>query len=374
MFLGYIDDEEIIPIPQGFVYFTITSLSGQTEYLKTTEHFVNGKIKTQLTNLLPTGSYLLNVEYPSSKYYEGTTITLQFLVNRRTIKCVFDKEYYEQYPNETFSITTRLLDTENNKPIGNCLVNYSFNDYEYVTQSNDQGYAQMTIKMPDINKEQCITNKYPLQIQIENESYRLTSETYINIYFKKYKTSTIYTSTISNNQIHIIGDVYGYDDNNKLVNVDYGNIDFNILNFNDHTPTEVDINGHFVLDINFDQSEDANVSESVQNFSSPKATKIAVDMPDGTTVTRNYVEKHHMKFVATVTSQDKPVICGMVTFIIMQNYNEIYRHITELNKDGEAFFFFDVSTIGNYQIKAKYHSIFEYQTSESDVQTYEIED
>ena len=97
-------------------------------------------------------------------------------------------------------------------------------------------------------------------------------------------------------------------------------------------------------------------------------------MPDGTTLTRNYVEKHHMKFVANVTSQDKPVLYGMVTFIIMQNYDEIYRYITELDKNGEAFFFFDVSTVGEYQVQAKYHSIFEYKASESDIQTYKIED
>ena len=109
-------------------------------------------------------------------------------------------------------------------------------------------------------------------------------------------------------------------------------------------------------------------------FSAPKLTKIDIDMPNGTTVTRNYVEKHRMKFVATVTTQDQPVPYGMVTFVIMQNYDEIYRYVTELNEDGEAFFFFDVSTVGKYQIQAKYHSIFEYQASESDVKTYEIED
>ena len=377
LFLGYIDDEEILPIPKGFVYFTITSLSGNTEYLKTTEYFTNGEIKTQLTNLLPIGSYLLNVEYPSNKYYESTTITIQFLINRRTVKCILDKEYYEQYPGKILNITARLLDTENNKPISNCIVNYFFNDYEFVTQTNNQGYAQITITMPNIDKEQCVTNlKYPLQIQIDNESYRLISETYIDIYFKKYKTSIIYTSTVSNNQIHIVGDVYGYDDDNKLVNVDYGDIDFNILNFpNAHTPTEVDVNGHFTLDVPVTQTENANVPESNSiMFSAPKLTKIDIDMPNGTTVTRNYVEKHHMKFVATVTTQDQPVPYGMVTFVIMQNYDEIYRYVTELNEDGEAFFFFDVSTVGKYQIQAKYHSIFEYQASESDVKTYEIED
>lgn len=377
LFLGYTDDEEILPIPKGFVYFTITSLSGNTEYLKTTEYFTNGEIKTQLTNLLPIGSYLLNVEYPSSKYYESTTITIQFLINRRTVKCILDKEYYEQYPGKILNITAQLLDTENNKPISNCIVNYFFNDYEFVTQTNNQGYAQITITMPNIDKEQCVTNlKYPLQIQIDNESYRLISETYIDIYFKKYKTSIIYTSTVSNNQIHIVGDVYGYDDDNKLVNVDYGDIDFNILNFsNAHTPTEVDVNGHFTLDIPVTQTENANVPESNPiMFSAPKLTKIDIDMPNGTTVTRNYVEKHRMKFVATVTTQDQPVPYGMVTFVIMQNYDEIYRYVTELNEYGEAFFFFDVSTVGKYQIQAKYHSIFEYQASESDVKTYEIED
>ena len=375
MFLGYLDEEDIAPISQGFVSFTITNLSGQTEYLKTIEYFTNGEIKTQLSNLLPIGSYLLNVEYLGNKYYDGTTITLQFLVNKRSIKCVLDKEYYEQYPSQVFDINIQLLDTENNKPINNCIVNYFFNDYEYVTQTNDNGYAQLTITMPKIGKEQCVTNlKYPLRIQIENDSYRLISETYINVYFKKYKTSVTYTSTVSNNKIHIIGDVYAYDDNNKITNVDYGTVDFNIENFNEHTLSEVDVNGHFVFDIPVTQTENANVSPSKPFFSTPKITKIDVDMPNGTTLTRNYVDKHHMKFVATVTTQNKVVPYGMVTFVIMQNYNEIYRYITELDENGEAFFYFDVSTVGEYQVQAKYHKIFEFQASESDVKTYKIED
>ena len=98
----------------------------------------------------------MNVEYPSNKYYESTTITIQFLINRRTVKCILDKEYYEQYPGKILNITARLLDTENNKPISNCIVNYFFNDYEFVTQTKNQGYAQITITMPNIDKEQLI--------------------------------------------------------------------------------------------------------------------------------------------------------------------------------------------------------------------------
>ena len=375
LFLGYIDDDEIKAIKQGFVSLTITSLSRQTEYLKTIEHFSNGEIKTQLTNLLPIGSYLLNIEYLGNKYYENTAITLQFLVNKRLVKCVLDKEYYEQYPNEIFNINVRLLDTENDKPINSCIVNYFFNDYEYVTQTDNNGYAQLTIKMPNIDKTQCVTNlKYPLRIEIEDKSYKLISEAYIDVYFKKYKTNVIYASTVNNNQIHIIGDVYGYDDNDKLANVDYGTIDFNISNFNEHTLSEVDVNGHFSLDIPITQTENVNISPSNLMFSSPKITEINIDMPNGTTLTRNYVEKHNMKFIATVTSQNNVVPYGMVTFVIMQNYNEIYRYITELNEDGEAFFYFDVSTVGEYQVQAKYHKIFEFQASESDVKTYTIED
>ena len=377
IFLGYTSsDNKIEGIKKGFVYVSVTNLSGKTEYLKTTIYFTNGEIKEKLVNSLPLGIYILNIEYPGNKYFEFSSTTLQFSINKKHARCEFDKEYYEQYPNQTLEIGARLLDDNNGKAIEKCTINYSFNGYEYITQTDKNGFANLIITMPQIAENECTGNlKYPLKIHINNETYKLISKSTINITLKKYETSVVYTSTIEDNKIKITGNVYAYDDNDKMINVDYGNIDFTILNFNETENYIVDKNGYFVFDKNIVQTENANVTpQSPMMFSTNKKTNINLDLPNGTVVKRDYVQKNNIKFVATVTNQGKNVPYGMVTFIITQNYNEIYRYITELNNYGEAFFYFDVSTIGEYEVKAEYHGIFEYQKSESDIKTYKIED
>ena len=63
----------------------------------------------------------------------------------------------------------------------------------------------------------------------------------------------------------------------------------------------------------------------------------------------------------------------MVNFIIMNGQDKkIYNYVSELDANGKAYFRFDVSTLDTYKIKAHYYGIFQYQDSDSDIQSYTV--
>ena len=137
---------------------------------------------------------------------------------------------------------------------------------------------------------------------------------------------------------------------------------------------ELNDDGHFVFETEITQTENANVPVSESILYSPTLdtiTEIKI-VGDISQISRDYIEQHKISFIATTTTGNTPVAYGMMTFIIMQDYKEIYRYVTEMNINGEANFNFDVSTIGEYQIKAIYHGMFEYQPSESNIKEYEV--
>lgn len=448
LFLGYIDsDEEINAIHQGTVTLTLSSLSGQTVYYKKNINFVNGIIKTQFANILPLGEYLLKIEYLGNKYFKEASTTIQFSIESRIIRCVFDDNIVQGFPDEIVNVGVTLLDYLNDKKIGNCAINYSFNNYDYTTYTNEYGYAILSFKMPSINSSVCLetldindeeeeysieiddnvlffddngmikyTNpnrtefkyddnndyipvfnkedipmgyenenttiqnytlvpKYPLEIDVDSTIYRFFSEQSITVLLKQYSTKISYNTLIDDTTLNIVGNVTGK--GNDAVNVEYGVVSFNIAEIDPHPYKEVTIdeNGHFDFNVKITQVENSNVTPTLPTlYSTPLETETNINIIGNTTVSRNYVKKNKISFKANVKTigSEEIVKYGMVTFIIMRNYEEIYRYITELNNNGEAYFNFDVSTIGDYQVKAEYYSVFEYKSSKSDTKTYKI--
>lgn len=447
-------------IKKGFINLKITSVSQQNQYYEKKYIFNDGQIIDSISLPLPIGDYLLIAEYMGNKYYEESNIIVNFSVTKRNAICVFESKDIQAYPNKPLQIGMTLIDEMNNKKISNCLLNYYFNGYEYVTQTNDQGYCNLNITTPNIDPNVCplntitinedlnvaeeiedgvyyydddgniqytdditifkndipdnLTNEqkteiesileadtliddnvedgyeneenseqtytlvpiYPLEVDINSSIYNLVSETIINILLKTYTTDVNYTATNYDYRIHIDGDVVAYDDEDNLVNVEYGNVSFDISELTPHPiKTEsVDENGHFSFDVEIVETESNNFTPDIFEFSAPIITNIELESLSGLSVTRNYALKHHITFKAKVTTNQIVIPYGMVTFVITKNYKEVYRYVTEVDKNGEAFFTFDVSTLGEYNIQAFYHKIFEYQSSESNILTYTIED
>lgn len=469
LFLGYevandesielINEEDIIEfeefslkgVEKGFINLKITSVSQQIQYYENRYNFTDGQIIDTINLPLPIGEYLLTADYIGNKYYEPGTITINFEVGKRNAKCIFESTDVQAYPNENIQIGLTLIDDMSGKKISNCLLNYYFNGYEYITQTNEQGYCNLNITTPDINPDICPLNTitinqdlevteeiedgvyyydddgniqyandlttfindiseeeaeflevdtpleediedgyeneedteqtytlvptYPLEVAINSTTYVLISENIINILLKSYRTEINYQTTNDGYRIHVEGDVIAYDDNDNLVNVEYGNVNFDISELMPHPnkTNTIDSNGHFSFDTEIIEAESANVSpQPTKLFSTSKTTQIGLTSKSDLIVSRNYAEGHHVSFQASVTTNRISVPYGMVTFIITKDCKEVYRYITEVDVNGEAFFNFDVSTLGEYEIQAHYHEIFEYQESESNIITYNI--
>lgn len=404
-------------VSRSTITFTITDKNNKI-YNKKTVFFDDGEnIETTLTNELDIGEYILVVNYEGNQYYAPTTLKTQFKIEKRKIKCIFEKEILEAYPNENFTSTIQLKDILNNKPISNCSVYYNFNNNDYFTQTDGQGIALINFIMPNVDPNKCskefatfteqdtsigeyywdedgnlqlvegaeqniitepteIEEKtfymYPINITIDDNIYTL-DESIQYIIIKKYDTDIIITSSSEVNDLwHIEGNVVSP----QNVTVKYGKINFNIINLDHTATTRINDDGHFELDITTSSIIDV-ISEDNEpvtlNCSVPQNVIITLnDLP--ATLTRNYVKKHGINCVAYVEniSDNQPIIYGMVTFIITKDEKEIYRYVTELNDVGEAYFKFDVSTIGEYNIQAFYHGIFEYKDNQSDIKTYQI--
>lgn len=377
--LVYIEEDQTYNIEKGIVSVQITSLSKQTQYLDTIIDFTNGIIKTQLPNQLPLGEYLLHVQYDGSKYYEPAQLTLQFSVNKRIAKCVFDDTLFDGYPDEVVNVGVTIIDDRNEQKISNCLINYIFNGYSHTTYTNDDGHAILTVTLPSVNETNCRYNlKYPLELYTDNISYELSKETYIDIVLKHYNTGVNYSITPhEDNKIDIKGSVVAQKEDGSLVNVNYGQVNFKINEIADSEQLiSVDSNGRFEINnINVDikASNNKPASTDIPYFSTQKETKTIVTILNEAPITRSYVKEHHIGFKAQVTHTNKGVQYGMITFLIMRDEEEVYRYITQVSMNGDAYFYFNMSTLGDYKVKAEYYGMFEYQASQSEEVSYTIE-
>lgn len=366
-------------INNDFVTATVTSLSQNTTYLQTEIKVNNGKIQAQLSNHLSIGEYLLILEYAGNIYYESTQLILQFSVGQRKAECSFHTSMPKGYPEDVINIGMTLLDALNGKKINNCVINYFFDNKEYVTYTNENGFANLIITIPSINTIECNQSlQYPLTVKIENKIYKLSNETYINVFVERYNTAISYITNIENTTVNIQGNVIGYKDDNTIVNVNYGNIDINVDEYSlkNAMPIYVDNNGNFSGSIEMNETHSNNVEPSQDPIiiSQDKETVTDISILDTPPITRSYVKRHNINFKAKVTHQNEDVPYGMITFVITQNGSEIYRYITQIDDNGEGFFHFDMSTLGTYEVKAYYHGIFKYQNSESNKKTYTIEE
>ena len=89
---------------------------------------------------------------------------------------------------------------------------------------------------------------------------------------------------------------------------------------------------------------------------------------------RSYQPKKSADFLAIVEDQitRERVNESMVTFVIKEDDDEVYRYVTEVNEIGEAYMSFDVSTIGHFTVQAFYHPMFNLLGSESQIIQYEV--
>lgn len=417
-------------VEKGIVKITIKNKKTDYIYFQDNISFTDGNIETQINNNLELGEYILIAEYEGNKYYLPTNINIYFTISKRSIKCAFIDNNLIGHPDETITTNIHLIDSLTGKNINNTILHYSFNNNEYVTQTNNQGVATLNITIPTIdvnqcskdfitsdesydeennigeyywdengnlqpinvennvsntddniviseeeNKQQYYAHMYPIEVYIINNAYVIENFTQYIIAAKNNTNIIIYNNFENNSIWGIVGNVI---DNEKNENAKYGKITLKIDGTNYQQTINVDNDGYFEFNIdtnNFITSTSNNkVPEEPKNYSiSENTVTILEDIPE--TIERNYIKKNGLNCSVTVRSliTNKNVKEGMVNFIVMNSQDKkIYNYVSELDANGKAYFRFDVSTLDTYKIKAHYYGIFQYQDSDSDIQSYTV--
>lgn len=150
--------EYIKVIEKGFVNISITNTNKSITYDEKKLSFRDGVIKTAMTDQLPTGDYLLIIDYAGNYEYEPTKLIYQFNVGKRGVECQFHNNVDGGYPGDNIEVPITLFDVLNGKTINNCIVNYSFNNVDYITRTNGSGYANLNFLMPEVDGNHCAMN------------------------------------------------------------------------------------------------------------------------------------------------------------------------------------------------------------------------
>lgn len=225
---------------------------------------------------------------------------------------------------------------------------------------------------------------YELTIGIDNNNYEMDEQI---IYLSVSKIDTQITAYFTKDdvaeKIIIEGDVFS-NQNYMTDNVKYGIVELYIPDVNYTKKINIGDYGHFMFEV---QYEDINtvVSGNVQpyvaqSYSPEHYTKTTMYKGDGEKITdtlvfnRSYQPKKSADFLAIVEDQitRERINESMVTFVIKEDDDEVYRYVTEVNEIGEAYMSFDVSTIGHFTVQAFYHPMFNLLGSESQIIQYEV--
>lgn len=133
----------------------ITILHKNEIYYQNTVSFTKGKIQDKISNTLPIGECVCIIEYQGNKFYEASTLTINFNINRRLAICTFDKNYIHGSPKENIKVSGVLKDAETNRPIENCAVSFDLDGETYTTTSQNYGALILNLTIPDAHFLHC---------------------------------------------------------------------------------------------------------------------------------------------------------------------------------------------------------------------------
>lgn len=354
-------DATLSPVEQAVITISLWNLDKTIQYYTANISTNDGHILHNIPNNLPIGQYLVTLEYAGNKYYNKTDISKQIEIKRREIFCDIESKVFYVRPNSTFTKTFRIVDKLNGKPINNCEISYVYKDEIFNIISNNNGYVNIEVEIPDTDKTHCTSNvlAYPIIFYLDDsESYSL-KDTTIKLMIDKLDTelSANYANTDYGQIIqgHVIS-TNGY--------ANYGIVDVSILK-NYKERVNVDSAGYFETDlISIDDIIDQLHSDSEGVFTT------SMDIPTVINIEgeKNISVGDDMRITATVQdNKGNIVVDGVVDFELYNNQNKlVYRYVDELDNSGQVIFIFYTSKKGKYHIKATYKSIIAYRSSESE--------
>lgn len=172
----------------------VTILNKDEIYYQNTVRFTRGRIQDKIPNTLPIGEYVCIIEYQGNKFYEASTLTINFNINRRLAICAFDQYYIHGSPKENIRVSGTLKDAETKRPIENCEVNFDLDGQTYTTTSQNYGALVLNMIIPDTHFLHC-----PLFITEEKVAEIEPGDPYEEEYDKEY--------TDDDGNIHLASDI-----------------------------------------------------------------------------------------------------------------------------------------------------------------------
>ena len=152
-FLTGVDSNDLKINIDGIV--TITIYNGEEIYYIKDVRFKQGHIIDSIANTLPLGTYTMVIQYNGNKYFEESSLTIEFNVEKRLAICELKKERYYGNLLETINISGVLKDSERETPINNCLFYYDFNGETKSVTSNINGEFLFNITIPEPDISHC---------------------------------------------------------------------------------------------------------------------------------------------------------------------------------------------------------------------------
>ena len=164
---------------------TITIYKDEEIYYIKDVKFIKGHIVDDIKNTLPLGEYLMTIDYAGNKYFESSSLSINFRIEKRLGICTISKTMYDANYGDVLTIEGIFADAENHIPIPQCILHCDFDEDTYVCTTNNNGEFSFTITVPEPDISHCTyyfdseNNEY---IFIPGEPYKEEYEEEIEYY------------------------------------------------------------------------------------------------------------------------------------------------------------------------------------------------
>ena len=299
---------------------TITIYDGENIYYSENKRFIKGDIKDSIKNTLPLGSYVMTIEFAGNKYFEPSSLSVNFDVEKRLGTCTFKKERYYGEFTETIGITGTLKDSERSTAIKNCILNYDFNGETYTTYTNTDGEFNLAVTIPKPNITHCINYRGDNIEEINFEP----GDLYQDIYEEEFKDD--------DGNIRKYSDIENFEDDTNNPITEEEEIEANDEAHIEETIVNYYPNATYLIDIYIDNDSYQLKNAQIEVIANKAPTFITINSVNTDTVSN--ILTVHGSVLATYNNTDNEVQYGHVT-ISLQDFN--YQHEPLFITDGNAF-------------------------------------
>lgn len=301
---------------------TVTIYDGNKIYYSQNVHFTKGHIIDSIKNTLPLGSYLMTIEYPGSKYFEPSTLSVNFNVEKRLAKCDFEKERYYGDLTSTINVNGVLKDSERGTIISDCEMKYIFDSETHETTTDAEGKFVLTVTVPAPDINHChVFNKNSETNEIIFEPGNLYEEKYERE-FKDEDGNIRHYSDVDD----AYDDTPSTDTNNTNTEDDEAeqSVDAPVV---DYYP-----NASYLIDVYIDNDSYCLDTTQVEIIANKAPTSIALESTH--TDTASNILNLHGSVLATYNNADNDIQYGIVN-ISLPDFN--YQHSPIFIENKNAF-------------------------------------